>query len=192
LPNSRYDALGRITGSSQTMGTGTPYTFSYGWNLAGALTSETYPSNHTVTMTVDGANRPLTLARSDVTKTYVQGLSYAPHGGPLAFKYANGINRAQSFTNLLQPQKLTDWLTTVGANNPLLDLNYTYGGGSQSSANPTQIAIKTAAVRSATQTRYAQAFAYDSANLLCLAAEGITVSSRSSAVSGNTWAAIRI
>ena len=76
----------------------------------------------------------------------------------------------------------------VGANSPLLDLQYTYGGGSQSSANPTQIAIKTAAVPSATQTSYAQSFAYDSANRLCLAAEGITVSSCSSAVSGNTWA----
>src|SRR5581483_3664577 len=43
----RYDALGRVSSSAQTTN-GKTYLFSYKYNLAGALTSETYPSGRVV------------------------------------------------------------------------------------------------------------------------------------------------
>ena len=47
---SAYDAVGRIKLSSQTpQGTSQPYSFSYNYKLAGALTSDTYPSGRTIT-----------------------------------------------------------------------------------------------------------------------------------------------
>ena len=49
--------------SNQTTG-GTPYTFSYTYNLAGALKTETYPDGSLLTTTYDGVNRPITLAGS--------------------------------------------------------------------------------------------------------------------------------
>jgi len=43
-----YDPLGRVLQSIQTTG-GTPYTFSYTYNLAGALKTETYPDGRVLT-----------------------------------------------------------------------------------------------------------------------------------------------
>ena len=58
---TNFDAAGRILGSSQVTG-GRKYSFSYGYNLAGALTSETHPSGRVVSTGYDGANRPVTVA----------------------------------------------------------------------------------------------------------------------------------
>src|SRR5207248_10061662 len=51
-----FDALARVKRSTQTTD-GHPYTFSYGSNLAGSLTSETYPSGRVVTTSYDTAER---------------------------------------------------------------------------------------------------------------------------------------
>ena len=52
-----YDALGRPTSSSETVGTQT-YTFpNYGFNLADRLTSITYPSGRVITTGYDLAGR---------------------------------------------------------------------------------------------------------------------------------------
>lgn len=52
-----YDELGRVTGSSQTIGNGSALTFGYTYNLADALVQKTYPSGRTVTNGYDLANR---------------------------------------------------------------------------------------------------------------------------------------
>ena len=101
---------------------------SYTWNRAGALTSEKYPSNRVVTTGYDGANRPNSLASG--ATTYLSGLAYAPHGAPASYLYNNNLmNRTQSFNNRLQPTDMRDWPTSAGSNGFLLDLGYTYGGG---------------------------------------------------------------
>ena len=56
-----FDNLGRVTASTQVTN-GQTYRFSYTYNLAGALLTETYPSQRTITITPDSANRPNTLA----------------------------------------------------------------------------------------------------------------------------------
>ena len=183
-----YDGLGRITSSEQSVnGGGTYYTFSYAWNRAGALTSETYPSSRVVSTGYDGANRPNSLTSG--ATTYVSSFSYAPHGAPTKYLYANGLNRAQTFNNRLQPTDMKDWLTTGGAASPLLELAYTYaGGGAFNNGDPTQIGITTAQTPSGVQTNFTQSYAYDAFNHLCAAAEGVTLTNCSSSVSGGAWA----
>src|SRR5579864_2043287 len=52
-----FDPMGRVTSSSQTTGNVSPGSFSYVYNLAGGLETETYPSGRSVTTCYDGANR---------------------------------------------------------------------------------------------------------------------------------------
>ena len=54
----RYDALGRLVSSQQVpSGQSSGYIFGYGYNLAGAMTSMTYPSGRTLTLLYDAAGR---------------------------------------------------------------------------------------------------------------------------------------
>ena len=78
-----YDALGRVTQSKQTTGA-TPYAFSYSYNLAGELETETYPSGRAVTTCYDsGARVAAVSGRATSTSTtvpYATVNTYAPHG----------------------------------------------------------------------------------------------------------------
>jgi RHS repeat-associated protein len=75
---SGYDALGRVSGGAQTLGSQT-YSLSYGYDRAGHVLSETYPSGRTVTNAYDGAGRlnSFTGNLGDGTaRTYATGVSY--------------------------------------------------------------------------------------------------------------------
>jgi YD repeat-containing protein len=50
---TNFDAMGNVLASTQATA-GQSYGFSYSYNLAGALTSETYPSGRVVTTGYDG------------------------------------------------------------------------------------------------------------------------------------------
>ena len=72
--NTYYDALGRPCASQQQqqLGSGPWWTFVYGYNLAGALKSESYPSGRSaLTTSFDGQNRPMDLTGVSPT-TYVR------------------------------------------------------------------------------------------------------------------------
>ena len=90
-----YDPLGRVASSNQAT-QGVTYGVSYGYNLAGALTSETLPSNRVIQTGYDAANRPVWLqgtaasgglqtkyignqAGADTT-SFSNWIQYAPHG----------------------------------------------------------------------------------------------------------------
>jgi len=73
-----YDALGRVTQTTQATSTNSPYVFHYGYNRAGALSSETFPSSRVLTFTYDKAGRPATLAAGSTI--YATGVTYASHG----------------------------------------------------------------------------------------------------------------
>lgn len=72
-----YDARGRVTGYQQTPVGGPPYAFTgFTYNLAGGLTSITYPySGRTVAQTFDSAGRV-----SAITG-YASSITYEAHGG---------------------------------------------------------------------------------------------------------------
>jgi len=110
-----YDAMGEVVLSNQVTG-GQTYPFSYGYNLAGALTSETYPSGRVLTMLYDPAGRTSQVAgaKGGNTTTYVSNLMYAPQGTPTQYKYGNDVWRQATYNNRLQPDTTTDQVS----NNP--------------------------------------------------------------------------
>ena len=78
-----YDAAGRSVLKIQQTG-GVNYQITAAYNTAGALTTETYPSGHTVTNTYDGAGRTASVSGylGDGTQlTYSTGIVYSPLGG---------------------------------------------------------------------------------------------------------------
>ncbi len=104
-----FDALGRVLLSNQQM-SGQTYTFSYTWNLAGALTSETFPSGRTVSISYDGANRVsgITGTVGSTQKTYLSDVNYAPQGSPNWYLYGNNLCRAFTYNSRLQTTSMID------------------------------------------------------------------------------------
>lgn len=83
-----YDALGRPTTQRQRFETGGVWSDSYQvsctYNLAGGVTSQTYPSGRTVSYTYDSAGRTATFTGNlgdGTNRTYATGMAYSPFGG---------------------------------------------------------------------------------------------------------------
>ncbi len=80
---SGYDALGRVLGGSETIGAQT-YTMGYNYDLAGHMTSMSYPSGRTVSYGYDAAGRTNSFTGrlgDGALRTYSTGISYSPLGG---------------------------------------------------------------------------------------------------------------
>jgi RHS repeat-associated protein len=78
-----YDALGRPTLKIQQLG-GINYQLERSYNRAGAPTSQTYPSVHTVTYAYDNAGRTSTMSGTlgdGISRTYTTVTLYSPWGG---------------------------------------------------------------------------------------------------------------
>ena len=82
-----YDALGRPLVQRQLFklnGTWSPaYQISRAYNRAGSITTQTYPSGHTITNSFDAAGRPSTFTGNlgdGSSRTYASNLIYAPSG----------------------------------------------------------------------------------------------------------------
>jgi len=91
-----FDALGRPLSESQQFYSGTqwsqPFTTQRTYNRAGGITSQIYPSNHTVIYNYDAAGRlgdkdaqnlafKGNLGDGGATRTYSQAITYSPFGG---------------------------------------------------------------------------------------------------------------
>jgi YD repeat-containing protein len=108
-----YDALGRVTGSTQQVAaTGQTYPFTYHYNLAGSLITETYPSGRTLTNGYDAANRMTAVAGTAAgqTKSYVVSASYMPQGALAKVRYGNQLWRTYVYNSQLQTSGLWDAL----------------------------------------------------------------------------------
>ena len=78
-----YDALGRATLKIQQTGS-VNYQLRAAYNLAGSISTLTYPSGHTVTNTFDQSGRLTALSGNlgdGANRTYATGILYAPTGG---------------------------------------------------------------------------------------------------------------
>ena len=84
-----YDELNRMTSQAWVFG-GRTYTTSYGYNSAGCLTSMTYPTGTTVTMTCDTANLPKTATVG--TSSIASAVTYHPSGQPATMTYGNSAS----------------------------------------------------------------------------------------------------
>ena len=100
-----YDSSGRVLSSEQITGSAPAYTFSYSYNAAGELISETYPSQRTINVNYDQAGRisQVNGSKSGSSKIYavltsdptVQDYAYAPHGGILKMTLGTTTTRLE-------------------------------------------------------------------------------------------------
>jgi RHS repeat-associated protein len=114
--------------ASNQVTAGQTYSFGYGYNLAGALTSETYPSGRVVTTVYDGANRPATIngTLQGQTKPYAYSISYWPQGALWYYGAGNNMAPVYNYNNRLQ---LGQSYATIGSStsNYLAVSNYNWG-----------------------------------------------------------------
>jgi RHS repeat-associated protein len=95
-----FDTWGRVTASTQQTG-GQTYNFTYGYNLANALTSETLPSGRTLTSGYDTTGRLTTVsgALSGTTTNYLNVTQYWAHGPVKQMQYGNNVWRDYGYIN---------------------------------------------------------------------------------------------
>lgn len=101
----QYDALGRVKQSSQQTN-GQSYQMSYGYDLAGNLTSQTYPSGRIVTTNYDNAGRLGQIngqKTGEANKLYASQFSYSAHGAVTELKLGNNLWEHTIFNARLQP-----------------------------------------------------------------------------------------
>lgn len=123
---TEYDALGRVKGSSQVTG-GQTYTMSYGYDLAGELTSQTYPSGRVVTTGYDVAGRVIGLNGQKAAQTtqYLSAIKYWSSGAVKEMRLGNGLVERAAYNDQLQVKEIA--LGTSGADSSFLKLEYDYG-----------------------------------------------------------------
>jgi len=95
-----YDLMGRTVKQRQSIGTQT-YAMEYGYNLAGQLVNEKYPSGRVVTNGYDANGRLTQIA--DATRAYLNSVQYQGAGGALSsMSLGNGTTQTFSLNDRLQ------------------------------------------------------------------------------------------
>jgi len=127
---SEYDALGRPKIGAQATN-GQTYSMHYGYNLAGGMTSQTYPSGRTISTEVDGAGRIAGIrdhgfyfaggSATDVSNR----MQYSPAGVVSAMRLGNGLWQHTNLNTRLQVTQIG--LGTAIADSSSLKLDYSYG-----------------------------------------------------------------
>ena len=168
-----YDALGRVLASTQMTGN-QAYTMRYGYDRAGNLISQTYPSGKVVAYVYDGAGR-IEGAKTGTDDWYGGGegdsaVSYEPHGGVRELLLGNGLWEQRRYNARQQPTqiglgttKATGSLTPEGSG--LLLLDYSYGATSNNGN------VLSQRIRVGATFNQNQAYTYDALNRLTTAAE---------------------
>lgn len=168
-----YDKVGRVLSHRQTVGANT-YTTGYSYNVAGWLMSQTYPSRRVVSYGYDEAARLANVkdtTNQQAVKTYVNNLSYAPHGGMLNATLGNGAVEGVLYNDRLQPKTIS--LTKDNA--ILQKYEYKYGQVNQATGtvdetkNNGQIARIEGYIGSTRQ--WQQRYSYDSIGRLATSGE---------------------
>jgi RHS repeat-associated protein len=160
-----YDALGRVSASHQITD-GQNYSFSnYGYDLAGNLTSETYPSGRVISTSLDAAGRVSQVAgqkSGEANKTYSSQYSYTAAGAVSAMQLGNGRWEHTTFNSRLQPTQIG--LGTSSADSSLLRLDFGYG----TTTNNGNLLSQSITIGG---TTFSQSYSYDSLNRLQSATE---------------------
>jgi RHS repeat-associated protein len=114
--NYTYNGLEELTQLTKVIGSAT-YTSSYAYNLAGELTSLTYPSGRVVQQSVDPIGRlcevaPSTTGCGTAASPFATGLAYSAAGQMTSFKYGNGIYASFGFSTDRLQLNCLDYSTT--------------------------------------------------------------------------------
>jgi RHS repeat-associated protein len=164
-----HDSFGRVSTSTQTMGTSpytTTYTFTYGYSLTDALTSMTYPSGRQVTYAVDAADRVTAVTNVSGGGSYAT-VSYNAPGAITSMTMGNGVVQNFTWNDRVQPTQLA--VTHSGSS--LLTLGFfpcAGGATSCSSGNNGNLQSQTITLPGLSVT---QNYTYDHLNRLTNAAE---------------------
>jgi RHS repeat-associated protein len=174
---TQYDALGRVTSSTQTVD-GTPYTIGYQYNRAGALITQSYPSGRIVNTEYDAAGRVAGVKNAGTGNYYVGAaatdqanrLQYSSAGKLRAVKLGNNLWEHTNFNSRLQAVQLG--LGTSTSDSSTLKLDFTYGvkvgevlDGTQNNGNTESQTV------TAPGLTLTQAYTYDELNRLKTAIE---------------------
>ena len=176
---ANYDALGRVGKSTQKTGN-QDYTMRYGYDRAGNLISQTYPSGKVVETAYDEVGRVAGVKRqggswyAGAAAGATGAIGYEPHGGIRQFRLGNLLWEQRRYNARLQPTRIglgttqaAGSLTATGMTPSagLLLLDYSYGA----TANNGNVLSQRIRVGSAFNQN--QAYSYDALNRLKTAAE---------------------
>ena len=123
-----YDHRGQIVQKMQVSGAVFPMSVAY--NLAGGITSESYPSGRTVSYGYDGSGRMLSLNSPIITNAPVgvslSNISYAPSGGLLSETYGNGLVHSIGYNSRQYAGGMTSGAPdmTFDQNNKVMGMTY--------------------------------------------------------------------
>jgi len=167
VSESRYtsfDNLGRIK-SSQQITNGVTYNFpDYSYDLAGDLTSETYPSGRIVKNTLDeNGNLSKVESQKDSNSplaTYIDQIKYTAAGAVKESRFGNGRWETTTYNNRLQVTQIG--LGTSNTDTSLLKIEYDYGTATQNNGALREQKITAPGI---TQP-IVQSYAYDDLNRL--------------------------
>ena len=176
---TNFDALGRIKASQQTTpvsGTNYSYNFSYTYDLAGNLKTQTYPSGRVVTQSYnnDGSLNSVTGSLASVAKTYASGFAYTAHGAVKELQLGNSRWETISYNSRLQPTQIG--LGTSRTDTSLWRVNYDYGiynsatNAFDQTKNNGNVARQSIIVQQS-NVSFVQDYTYDSLNRLKTAQE---------------------
>jgi RHS repeat-associated protein len=179
-----YDPLGRVGNTTQTVqvlpASSQSYSLSHSYNLAGGVTSTTYPSEKIVVTQYDPAGRVAGVSNATGSFYYAGALGtdaanriqYAAHGAIQQMKLGNPLWEDTRFNSRLQPLWMgvgqtatlltTETLSTAASNRLLL--GYGYG----STTNNGNMVSQSIHIGSAALT---QSYSYDALNRLATANE---------------------
>ena len=119
-----YDPAGRVLTSNQTTGSYPQRAFTYTYNRAGGLTSETLPSGRKVSTVYDSAARPSTLSGllGTTTTNYVTQSSYWPNGVPWYFvrSPSNNVWSVTSVNSRLQVAESYEAINNTNSSTQML------------------------------------------------------------------------
>jgi RHS repeat-associated protein len=164
-----FDAGGKTLSGNQVTD-GQTYSMSYGYNLAGGLTSLTYPSGRVIRTEYDAAGRMAGVwdqgsgayYAGAVSTDATNRLQYAPHGAVSVMKLGNGLWEHTDFNSRMQRTLIG--LGTSSTNSGTLGLTYNYGT-SNNNGNVQSIAYSGGGLS------YTQSFGYDELNRLTTSSE---------------------
>jgi RHS repeat-associated protein len=190
-----YGPQGEVRQSSQTTDAQS-FPFSYGYNVAGSLAWEVYPSGRLVSYGFDAAGR-LNSASGNFnhsTTPYVavpgtNNLGYAAHGAVQALGFGSGLWEYHNYNDRLQPVEI-GLGTTAGQESTAsllgsmatdystvrYQLGYTDPAVTGNNGN-----VRSQTITLPSSTTIAAAYGYDHVNRLTLSAEGITDTTGSNA-----------
>ncbi len=154
-----YDNIGQVVNHTQSIGNQS-YNLMYGYNLAGQLTSEKYPSGKVFNYTVDDYGRLATVA--DNQRSYLNSVSFNDKGLLSNMNLGNGTSQSFNYNDRFQ---MTSQQLSKGSE---VLQKYDYGYGKVDLANGTIDATKNngqlGRIESfiGTQKQAQQRFEYDS------------------------------